>query len=82
MKYFGVVQVAEFIMVIIIGIEIFQNLHLFICLLNFQNGFLSAIPYVTMWISAMICGIISDWLIKKCALDVTLVRKIFISIGY
>ncbi|XP_054286347.1 putative inorganic phosphate cotransporter isoform X2 [Macrosteles quadrilineatus] len=45
-----------------------------------QNGLLSAAPYLVMWIFALICGFLVDFLVKR-NISITLVRKIFISIA-
>ncbi|XP_075225441.1 putative inorganic phosphate cotransporter isoform X2 [Lycorma delicatula] len=46
-----------------------------------QNGFLSAAPYLVMWIAALISGWIVDWLINVKQYSVTFVRKLFITIA-
>lgn len=58
---------------------VFNNLT---CIIYQQNGVLSALPYLTMWISALISGVICDWLIEKKGFNITAVRKTFITIGY
>ncbi|KAH8339364.1 hypothetical protein KR074_006208 [Drosophila pseudoananassae] len=44
------------------------------------NGFLSALPYVAMWILAMVFGFVADCLIKR-SFSVTITRKMMNSIG-
>lgn len=46
----------------------------------FQNGLLSAAPYLVMWIVALVSGVFVDFLVHK-NVSISLVRKIFISIG-
>lgn len=46
----------------------------------FQNGLLSAAPYLVMWIVALVSGVFVDFLVHK-NFSISLVRKIFISIG-
>lgn len=46
-----------------------------------QNGFISGMPYLVMWIFAFISGWIVDYLVGPKKMSVTTVRKIFISIG-
>ncbi|XP_022184753.1 putative inorganic phosphate cotransporter isoform X3 [Nilaparvata lugens] len=46
-----------------------------------QNGFLSAAPYMVMWIAAITSGWIVDWLINVKQYPVTCVRKTFITIA-
>ncbi|KAG8308157.1 hypothetical protein J6590_002241 [Homalodisca vitripennis] len=45
-----------------------------------QNGILSAAPYLAMWIFAVICGGLVDFLVSR-KIPITTVRKIFISIA-
>jgi hypothetical protein len=49
--------------------------------LPFQNGLWSAAPYLLMWVFALFSGWVVDWMVgtKKC--NVTLVRKLFVTIG-
>ncbi|XKL69543.1 hypothetical protein PGB90_007312 [Kerria lacca] len=46
-----------------------------------ENGVLSALPYLSMWISALITGVLCDWLIKTKGCNVTFVRKVFVTIA-
>lgn len=46
-----------------------------------SNGIISGMPYLVMWIFAIISGWIVDWLVAVKRVDVTLVRKIFVSIA-
>ncbi|XP_069685198.1 putative inorganic phosphate cotransporter isoform X2 [Periplaneta americana] len=47
----------------------------------FENGFLTALPYLVMWISSIITGWICDFLINKGYLSITIARKIFTTIA-
>ncbi|BET03033.1 sodium:phosphate symporter activity [Nesidiocoris tenuis] len=46
-----------------------------------QNGLLSAAPYIVMWIVAIISGWIVDWLVGPRGVNITIVRKIFVTIA-
>lgn len=46
-----------------------------------ENGILSAIPYITMWITSLVCGVLADWILKHGFLTVTTVRKVLATIG-
>ncbi|KAH1005449.1 hypothetical protein HUJ04_006438 [Dendroctonus ponderosae] len=46
-----------------------------------DNGFLSALPYLAMWIFSIMVSQIADWMLTKTYFSSTLVRKILNSIG-
>lgn len=46
-----------------------------------QNAGLSAVPYLVMWISAILTGWIADFILARSILSTTAVRKIFTTIG-
>lgn len=46
-----------------------------------ENGLLSSIPYILMWIVSMTSGWICDWLIVRKYLTITSSRKLFTTIG-
>lgn len=46
-----------------------------------SNGFLTAIPYLGMWIFSIICSWIADWLINTNKMSATNVRKLLTTIG-
>ncbi|KAJ4444352.1 hypothetical protein ANN_06144, partial [Periplaneta americana] len=46
-----------------------------------ENGFLTALPYLVMWISSIITGWICDFLINKGYVSITIARKIFTTIA-
>ncbi|XP_075230609.1 putative inorganic phosphate cotransporter [Lycorma delicatula] len=46
-----------------------------------QNGFLSSLPFMMMWITAMVSGWWSDFLLKREVYNVSTVRKLFTSIA-
>lgn len=46
-----------------------------------QNGMLSSLPYVSLWICGIISGVISDYLIEKEIVSLLNVRKIYTTIG-
>ncbi|XP_046434551.1 putative inorganic phosphate cotransporter isoform X2 [Neodiprion fabricii] len=45
------------------------------------NGFLSALPYVVMWIASIASSWLADWLIKREKIGITNVRKICTTIA-
>ncbi|CAF5047894.1 unnamed protein product, partial [Rotaria sp. Silwood1] len=45
------------------------------------NGFLSALPYIVVWLSTNISGIIADVIIRKNLLTTTNTRKLFNILG-
>lgn len=48
---------------------------------SFQNGLLSALPYLAMWICSMFISVIADWMISSKRFTHTLTRKLINSIG-
>ncbi|KAL1129021.1 hypothetical protein AAG570_013553 [Ranatra chinensis] len=46
-----------------------------------QNGLWSAAPYLVMWMFAILSGWIVDWLVGPRHVNITIVRKIFVSIA-
>lgn len=46
-----------------------------------ENGYLSALPYIVMWVAAQLSGIITDYLIKHRHWNITTVRKLFVTIA-
>lgn len=46
-----------------------------------QNGLLSAAPYLVMWVVAIISGWIVDWMVGPRGINITFVRKLFVSIA-
>lgn len=46
-----------------------------------QNGFLTALPYMIMWLCSMGSGWLCDYLITRGYLSTTTARKIFTTIG-
>lgn len=46
-----------------------------------QNGFLSALPYLAMWIFSNIISFVADWMIESGRFSHTITRKIINSIG-
>ena len=50
-------------------------------ILHFQNGFLSALPYVCMWLFANASSQIADYLRTKSILSTGMTRKVFNSLG-
>jgi hypothetical protein len=47
----------------------------------FQNGFLSALPYLAMWLFSMFISHVADWMISSHRFSHTVTRKIVNSIG-
>lgn len=48
---------------------------------NKQNGILSSVPYLGMWISSIFLSMIADWLITTNKCSITVTRKILNGIG-
>ncbi|XP_063235471.1 LOW QUALITY PROTEIN: putative inorganic phosphate cotransporter [Bacillus rossius redtenbacheri] len=46
-----------------------------------QNGYLSSIPYIAMWVASIAFGVVADWLIARRTLSITNTRKIFTTIA-
>lgn len=47
----------------------------------FQNGFLSALPYLAMWLFSMFISHVADWMISSHRFSHTVTRKVINSIG-
>lgn len=47
----------------------------------FENGGLSALPYLGFWLLTIVSGIVSDQIMQKTKISRTIVRKIFNTIG-
>jgi hypothetical protein len=47
----------------------------------FQNGLLSALPYLAMWLFSMFISHVADWMISSNRFSITVTRKIINSIG-
>ena len=45
-----------------------------------QNGFLSALPYLAMWLCSLLFGWLADWLIQTDRLSITNTRKLLTTI--
>jgi ACS family sodium-dependent inorganic phosphate cotransporter-like MFS transporter 5 len=46
-----------------------------------QNGFLSALPYLAMWLFSIFISHVADWLLTKPCFTHTIVRKLINGIG-
>jgi len=46
-----------------------------------QNGILSSLPYIAMWIFSIVASCVADWLIYSGRLSLTRTRKVFNCIG-
>lgn len=46
-----------------------------------ENGILSSVPYLGMWISSIIFSTVADWFITTNKFSITSTRKIFNCIG-
>ncbi|XP_046627286.1 putative inorganic phosphate cotransporter isoform X1 [Neodiprion virginianus] len=46
-----------------------------------SNGYLSALPYVAMWLASLACSPVADWLINSGRMSRTNVRKLFTTTG-
>lgn len=53
--------------------------HTIFCI--FQNGILSALPYLAMWLFSLFISVIADWMISSNRFTHTSTRKIINSIG-
>jgi len=47
----------------------------------FQNGLLSALPYLAMWLFSMFISHVADWMISSNRFSITVTRKIINCIG-
>lgn len=47
----------------------------------FQNGVLSALPYLAMWLFSMFISHVADWMISSNRFSITVTRKIINTIG-
>ncbi|CAH1800936.1 unnamed protein product [Owenia fusiformis] len=47
-----------------------------------SNGFLSALPYICMWVFSVICGQVADLIREKEYLSTEATRKVFQTIGF
>lgn len=50
-------------------------------LYEFQNGTLSALPYLAMWLFSMFISVIADWMVDMNRFSHTTTRKIINSLG-
>lgn len=48
---------------------------------SFQNGFVSALPYLCMWLFSMFISVVADWMLSSGRFNHTQVRKVINSIG-
>ncbi|MCP6116831.1 hypothetical protein NL387_26450, partial [Klebsiella pneumoniae] len=46
-----------------------------------DNGFVSALPYLCMWLFSMFISVVADWMLSSGRFNHTQVRKIINSIG-
>lgn len=46
-----------------------------------SNGYLSALPYIVMWLVSLLCSPVADWLINTGKMSRTNVRKLFTTTG-
>ncbi|KAL1513233.1 hypothetical protein ABEB36_002668 [Hypothenemus hampei] len=46
-----------------------------------DNGFLSALPYLAMWLFSIFISHVADWILTKPGFSITIVRKIINGIG-
>lgn len=46
-----------------------------------ENGFLSALPYLAMWLCSLLFGCLADWLIKTDRMSITNTRKLLTTIS-
>lgn len=46
-----------------------------------QNGVMSSLPFLLMWLTAIMAGWLSDYLVARNVFSVTVIRKVFTTIG-
>ncbi|XP_034252695.1 putative inorganic phosphate cotransporter [Thrips palmi] len=46
-----------------------------------ENGFLSALPYLAMWLCSLLFGCLADWLIKTDRMSITNTRKLLTTVS-
>ena len=46
-----------------------------------ENGILSAVPYLGMWITSLLLSLVADWFISTNKFSITTTRKILNTIG-
>ncbi|XP_046660055.1 putative inorganic phosphate cotransporter isoform X3 [Homalodisca vitripennis] len=46
-----------------------------------ENGLVSAIPYLTMWICSLLIGGLADWMLTRNIMTITPLRKLLASVG-
>lgn len=47
-----------------------------------ENGFYSTLPYIAMWIMSIIFGTLSDFMLKRKWMSLTVSRKIFTTLSF
>lgn len=47
-----------------------------------ENGLYTSLPYLGMWITTMVCSVISDWCINKGYVSITNSRKIYTTLSF
>lgn len=46
-----------------------------------ENGLYSSIPYLAMWVSSILMGIVSDWMFVRKMITITNTRKLWTTVG-
>lgn len=62
-------------------VNLFEHFFTFWPVYVFQNGFLSALPYLGCWILALFGGQLADFLRETCLFRTVVVRKVFTLVG-
>jgi len=47
-----------------------------------ESGFFSSLPFIAMWITSILFGALSDWMIEKEYIRMTLSRKIYTTLAF
>jgi hypothetical protein len=74
-------QILRFSIKEVSKLTIADDLPLTFFRLQSQNGILSSVPYLGMWISSLLLSMIADWLISTNKCSITITRKILNCIG-
>lgn len=79
--YFGVCFRDFLLPLYVFWFAIILNIDLNINFVYFQNGFVSALPYLCMWLFSMFISVVADWMLSSGRFNHAQVRKIINSIG-
>ena len=51
-------------------------------LIILQNGFITSLPHILLWLFSISVGTIADWLIERKIMSITSIRRLCNSIGF